>query len=265
MRKITICAFFICAFAISVNAEVLTTNPSFETADAASPTGADDWVGNKGITIRSTDKAHTGTASISVVVPADNTTLNDIQLKNMEADNMTRVELTEKIKLSFWLYLPEAGSAKLLSIQPFATQAGIFPGATFTADITKDEWMHIESAEFTLEEKGKPNAMKIGTGVKALFDKAVTDALTFYVDDVELIKVDATSVASPDAAERLFVATEKDGLRIIGATKGELVEVFNVSGVRIAAETIVSDQQFISAQSGVYIVKMGNQVKKVML
>ena len=82
-----------------------------------------------------------------------------------------------------------------------------------------------------------------------------------------VLPTEDTGTATQAGIERasLYIALAKGGLTLVGAPMGELVEVYNLSGVRIAAEKVASSQHFIAVQSGVYIVRMGDQVRKIVL
>ena len=182
-----------------------------------------------------------------------------VTLKRVPA-TFDRFEADDKVKVACWVYVPALENAKLNGVQFLLTRNQITTATIPNADISKGEWVRLESSEITTEAK------EYGVGVKVVLNKANTDGLTMYIDDVEFVNSStATSIASSNTTERLFVTTEKTGLRIIGAPYGALVEVFNVSGVRVAAETNTSNQQFIPMKSGIYIVRMCNQVKKVIM
>ncbi len=234
----------------------------FERADAASNVGAFGWESPAGAYLdRVTAMKNSGDASMKAEVAADNASLASVELKNTA--NTMALEVGDKVKVSCYVYLDGSKKAKLNNFA-FALSVGGWIGSTAipAADITTDGWVKLESPEIEVPE-GK-------AGSYAPYIKlnltATADELLMYIDDVELTKVETpTSVVSPDASERLFVVKASNGLNIIGAPQGELVEVYNLAGTRIAAEAIASSSHFVAAQSGIYIVKMGEQVTKVIL
>lgn len=245
----------------------------FETADVSSNVGAAGWAEQGTLTgclSRTIDKFKSGTASMKVDIPADKSDIVEIQLKNTTWVNFNE---GEKYKISCWVYVDAEKDKKLNSIQFILcgkkwTAAPPIEKSTFASG----EWVKLTSDELVIaagQSGGYAPYIKAYFPVVSDEDPVAEgkdEPLLMYLDDVEIIpSIAASSITAPESAKRLFVVAGNGGLNIIGAPQGELVEVYNLSGVRVATEAISSSSHFVAAQSGIYIVRMGHEVVKVIL
>ena len=73
------------------------------------------------------------------------------------------------------------------------------------------------------------------------------------------------AVNSPSATKALVYSDQNNRLVISNATAGDIVDVYTVSGVRVASAKLTADNATLSIGRGIYLVKINDSVSKVVV
>ncbi len=245
---------------------------NFEVIDETSNCGADGWYiidGSYLCGTRTTEMAQDGDACMMMNLPADDTATTYLQVNtdaSASKENCPTFEGGKTYKITYWVYIDSSKCAKLSSVQ---VGVSTFVTSVKTANIAKDQWVKMESDSITFETT---------TSVKLVLKSFVNTAyagtddteILYYLDNVQTYVIDenadgTTSIANANEPA-IAVAASNGNITIKGAEMGANVEVYAVTGAKVASVVATSNTVSVPLlSSGIYIVKAGNDVVKVAL
>ncbi len=160
----------------------------FEVENLAVKGGAAGWITKQdGIFERSLEKSNTGKASLKINVPADELSLDKVDINS----DIFTVERGQKYKVVCSIFVDAEKSKRLNSVQ-LNFSYGKWMATTIKANnIKKGEWTQIESDVYTVPADNKGNKFKVtlrtflNTTYKGKLDKEVL----YYIDDVQVVEV----------------------------------------------------------------------------
>ncbi len=235
----------------------------FEIADAATNGGADGWWANYGeghYYKRTEDKAYTGTASMKVEVAKGSpvTPTSFLQTDDKDEANAARVNEPGDYVLRRYIWLDGSCNKSLTEINTFLTTGGQWITANIKPEsLKKDEWVRVDSnVNFPVAGTGKMT-------IKMNNDAAAEDDVRFYVDAFELLPGDQATGVGSESEVKVMAYAQGESIVVNFAPLGGVVEVYNLSGVQIATKTVSGATTTFDVADGIYIVKVGNEVFKV--
>ena len=251
--------------------------------EEAGITGADGWWANTmsgtcDYYNRTTEKAHTGEASMLISVPMGGEKTNDAWLQTDDGTtkpndpNILRIPEAGDYVFRRYVWIEEGCNSSLSQIltffdlvdptDPTNDAAGKWQVASIenVKDLSKGEWLKVDKAlTFAKPFIGKM-IIKLNNAAAAI------DEVKVYMDDFQLIpKGDVANVATADKAS-LTVSAQAQSIMVRFAPMGEMLSVYDLSGTLVASQKVNSANTNIAINNvGTYIVRVNNVSHKVVL
>ncbi len=246
----------------------MTDNAGFEVSDATAACGAAGWGltndDNYGYFSRTTDKFYHGTASMKFSVPSGAT-----KVPYIISTDLRPVTKGNNYKVSCWMYVEKVGQLK--SVDLIASNMKWQSTAINKADIPIGQWVKLESAEFTPtnaqgEEANGNIKLAVRPNIVGATFAGADGEIILYIDNVAANEVadDATSLDNLNQSD-LCVCGSQGALRIANVLVGDKVTVYNTTGQLVNTTIATSSNLSIPLQSGIYIVRVGTEARKVTL
>ncbi len=235
----------------------------FEIADPSSKGGADGWWANpaEGETFnRTEEKAYSGSASMKAEIAKGRkvTTASFIQTDDQDGANAARISEPGDYVLRRYVWLDDACNSSLTDIFTFITTGGEWIIANVkTADLKKGEWVQLDN-NVTFPTAGTGKMI-----VRLNENAAAEDDVRFYLDAFELLPGDQSSGIGSESVVKISAYAEGESIVVNFAPIGDIIEVYNLSGVQIANKKVTGATTTFDVAEGIYIVKVGSQVLKV--
>ena len=235
----------------------------FEIADGNIDGGALGWWANLkegNYFSRTEEKAYSGNASMKIEIAKGGKVTNTsfLQTDDKEGANAARVSEPGDYVLRRYIWLDETCNKSLKEIYTFITTGGAWITANvLTAELKKGQWVRVDS---------KVNFPTAGTGkmiIRMNENAASEDDVRFYVDAFELLPGDQATGIGSESEVKVAVYSQGESIVVNFAPLGETVEVYNLSGMQIAAKKVTGVTTTFDVADGVYIIKAGSEVLKV--